>query len=69
MTDGNERGQWPHIDRDGGVHGSGAGAGGGNPGEDYDVDPVSGGGEMLYQGSRSAGSADRPKDKSPGGSA
>ena len=26
------------------VHGSGSGAGGGNPGEDYDDDPAAGGG-------------------------
>jgi hypothetical protein len=44
-----DRGQRPHIDRDGTVHGSGAGAGGGNPGEDYDDDPVGGGGHMPDQ--------------------
>lgn len=33
--------------RTGEVHGSGAGAGGGNPGEDYDSDPAAGDGFPL----------------------
>ncbi|HSX53729.1 MAG TPA: hypothetical protein VLG14_00390 [Sphingomonas sp.] len=40
-----EAGRRASFDPDtGDVHGSGAGAGGGNPGEDYDSDPVAGGG-------------------------
>lgn len=57
-----ERGKRPRIDKDGSVHGSGAGAGGGNPGEDYDDDPVGGGGPSP------AGSSYKP-DKAPGGGA
>lgn len=57
-----ERGKRAHIDKDGTVHGSGAGAGGGNPGEDYDDDPVGGGGSLPSGPSQ-------VRDKAPGGSA
>lgn len=47
-ADGNdppEAGRRPFVDpATGEVHGSGAGAGGGNPGEDFDSDPAAGGG-------------------------
>lgn len=67
MANGNEdRGQRARIDRDGSVHGSGAGAGGGNPGEDYDDDPVGGGGVAPTP---VADPKVRARDKSPGGSA
>lgn len=42
-----ERGRRPFIAENGEVHGSGAGAGGGNPGEDYDDDAISGGGDLT----------------------
>lgn len=42
-----DRGQRPFIAGNGEVHGSGAGAGGGNPGEDYDDDAVAGGGGLT----------------------
>ena len=44
-----DRGKRPSISKNGEVHGSGAGAGGGNPGEDYDDDPVGGGGKIPGQ--------------------
>src|SRR3546814_14762976 len=47
-----DRGRRPHIDRSGEVPGSGAGAGGGNPGADFDDDPMSGGGDQPYLGSQ-----------------
>lgn len=41
-----ERGHRASVDRASGeVHGSGSGAGGGDPREDYDNDPAAGGGE------------------------
>jgi hypothetical protein len=65
MTDKeSERGQRAYVEKDGSVHGSGAGAGGGNPGEDYDDDPVGGGGDM-----KPARPAKGNHDKAPGGSA
>lgn len=43
--DDKDRGEPARFDRrTGEVHGSGSGAGGGNPGEDYDSDPMGGGG-------------------------
>lgn len=48
MSDRTERGKKPAIDPvSGEVHGSGAGAGGGDPGEDYDEDPMGGGGDAV----------------------
>jgi len=44
-----DRGKRPSVSKNGEVHGSGAGAGGGNPGEDYDDDPVGGGGKIPGQ--------------------
>jgi len=61
-----ERGRRPWIDPDGTVHGSGSGAGGGSPGEDYDADPVGGGGHTPYQGTKPIEDADKPKDKFSG---
>jgi len=66
--DENDRGKRAHIDRDGSVHGSGSGAGGGNPGEDYDDDPVGGGG-VLPTGEETSGTGGHQRDKAPGGSA
>ena len=52
------RGVRAHIDADSGAaRGSGSGAGGGNPGEDYDEDPVSGGGDLPETRSRRAADA------------
>ena len=65
-TADSDRGRRPHIDRSGEVHGSGAGAGGGNPGEDYDDDVAAGGGEQPYQGARSMPLQHRSKDKHHG---
>ena len=49
------------------VHGSGSGAGGGNPGEDYDEDPMAGGGSEPAGGPRPAGQGDRrPVDPDEG---
>ena len=42
-----DRGKRPFIADNGEVRGSGAGAGGGNPGEDFDDDPPSGGGDLT----------------------
>ena len=42
----NDRGERAFIGGNGEVHGSGASAGGGNPGEDYDNDGAGGGGEL-----------------------
>jgi hypothetical protein len=42
-----DRGRRPFIADNGEVHGSGSGAGGGNPGEDFDDDPPSGGGNLT----------------------
>lgn len=61
-----DRGRRPHIDRSGEVHGSGAGAGGGNPGEDFDDDPISGGGDQPYYGSKPRAEGERPKDRHQG---
>lgn len=47
-----ERGRRPRIDRDGGVHGSGSGAGGNNPGEDFDDDVMAGSGVDPVGGPR-----------------
>jgi hypothetical protein len=64
-----ERGKRAHIDRDGTVHGSGAGAGGGNPGEDYDDDPVGGGGVLPTGDEKTSATDGHKRDKGPGGSA
>jgi hypothetical protein len=50
------------------VHGSGSGAGGsGNPGEDYDSDPMGGGGAKPAAGPRpEEDAADRPIDADEG---
>lgn len=42
-----DRGKHAFIAGNGEVRGSGSGAGGGNPGEDYDDDPVGGGGDLA----------------------
>ena len=48
-----ERGQPASFDRrTGEVHGAGSGAGGNNPAEDYDDDPISGGGREPVGGPR-----------------
>jgi hypothetical protein len=56
-----ERGKRATFDPDSGeVHGSGSGAGGGgNPGEDYDGDPMGGGGEEPAGAPRPASDGDR----------
>ena len=63
-----ERGRPASFDRrTGEVHGSGAGAGGNNPAEDYDDDPMSGGGREPVGGPRPAkDAADRPIDRDEG---
>ncbi|HEY0414664.1 MAG TPA: hypothetical protein VGD66_16135 [Allosphingosinicella sp.] len=64
-----ERGKRASFDaRSGEVHGSGSDAGGnGNPGEDYDDDPISGGGRHPVGGPRPArDAADRPIDPDEG---
>ncbi|HEY9580473.1 MAG TPA: hypothetical protein VIR65_11510 [Rhizorhapis sp.] len=66
MEEEQDRGRRPHIDRSGEVHGSGAGAGGGNPGEDFDDDPMSGGGDQPYHGSKARAEGERPKDRHQG---
>ena len=49
------------------VHGAGAGAGGNNPAEDYDDDPISGGGREPVGGPRPASNAaDRAIDPDEG---
>ena len=49
------------------VHGSGSGAGGGNPSEDYDGDPMAGGGSEPEGGPRSVDEGvSAPKDKHQG---
>lgn len=60
-----ERGEKASFDRKGGeVHGSGSGAGGGgNPEEDYDSDPMAGGGAEPMTGPRPINEAERrPRD-------
>lgn len=42
-----DRGKRPFIAANGEVRGSGSGAGGGNPGEDFDDDAPSGGGDLT----------------------
>jgi len=61
-----DRGRRPYIAPDGSVHGSGAGAGGGNPGEDFDDDPAAGGGDMPYHGSKPIDQGETPKDRHQG---
>jgi hypothetical protein len=63
-----ERGQPAGFDpRTGEVHGSGAGAGGNNPAEDYDDDPISGGGREPVGGPRPReDAAERPIDLDEG---
>ena len=59
-----ERGRPAGFDpRSGEVTGSGSGAGGGNPGEDFDSDPMAGSGADPAGGPRPAHeAADRPID-------
>lgn len=45
--DKSDRGKRAFIADNGEAHGSGAGAGGGNPGEDFDDDAASGGGNLT----------------------
>lgn len=68
MDSDSERGRPAGFDpKSGEVRGSGSGAGGGNPGEDYDQDPMAGGGSEPAQGPRAAGeSDDRPVDPDEG---
>lgn len=64
-----ERGRRASFDRQSGeVHGSGSGAGGeGNPGEDYDKDPMAGAGAEPLKGPRREGqAAARPIDRDEG---
>lgn len=64
-----ERGQRASFDRKSGeVHGSGSGAGGnGNPAEDYDDDPIAGGGRKPLGGPREIDKAvSRPVDPDEG---
>ncbi|HEX4736989.1 MAG TPA: hypothetical protein VH331_05455 [Allosphingosinicella sp.] len=63
-----ERGQPASFDRKTGeVHGAGSGAGGNNPAEDYDDDPISGGGRDPVGGPRRREDAvDRPIDPDEG---
>ena len=64
-----ERGERAGFDRQSGeVHGSGSGAGGeGNPGEDYDKDPMAGAGAEPLKGPRNASdAARRPIDSDEG---
>ncbi|HEX8644355.1 MAG TPA: hypothetical protein VF702_10640 [Allosphingosinicella sp.] len=64
-----ERGKRATFDRETGeVHGSGSGAGGeGNPGEDYDKDPMAGAGAEPLKGPRPQGeAARRPIDPDEG---
>ena len=64
-----ERGRRASFDRRSGeVHGSGSGAGGeGNPGEDYDKDPMAGAGAEPLKGPRSEQrAAERPIDPDEG---
>lgn len=68
QNDESERGKRAHIDRDGTVHGSGSGAGGGNPGEDYDDDPIGGGGALPTDEKKEAEADGHARDKAPGGS-
>lgn len=67
-----ERGRRASFDpKSGEVHGSGSGAGGGgNPREDYDSDPMGGGGAEPQGGPRTIGKATRkPEDKHQGDAA
>ena len=69
MNDASEsdRGRRPRVDRSGEVHGSGAGAGGGNPGEDHDGDPMAGSGADPLGGPKPLEDAARsPVDKHQG---
>ena len=66
-----ERGRPATFDpQSGEVHGSGSGAGGGNPAEDYDDDPMAGGGGLgdeLPGGARRADQGiERPTDPDEG---
>ena len=63
-----ERGRPASFDpKSGEVHGSGSGAGGGNPGEDYDGDPMAGAGSEPAGGLRPRDeAADRPIDPDEG---
>jgi hypothetical protein len=63
-----ERGRPAGFDPESGeVHGSGSGVGGGNPGEDYDQDPMAGAGAEPPHGPRSKDDpAERPIDPDEG---
>jgi hypothetical protein len=63
-----ERGSHAAVDRaTGEVHGSGAGAGGNNPGEDYDGDSIAGGGVDPVGGPKDIDDAvQRPLDRHQG---
>jgi hypothetical protein len=68
-NDGSERGKPASFDPvSGEVHGSGAGAGAnGNPGEDYEKNPVGGDGADQIGGPRPRSSGiDRPTDREEG---
>ena len=54
-----DRGKRPFIADNGEVRGSGSGAGGGNPGEDFDDDPDAGGGNLTEARDASPGEEDR----------
>ena len=54
-----DRGTRPFIAANGEVRGSGAGAGGGNPGEDFDDDAPAGGGNLTEVRGASVGEEDR----------
>lgn len=54
-----ERGRRAFIAGNGEVRGSGAGAGGGNQREDYDADPVSGGGDLAESPDTNDGQEDQ----------
>lgn len=68
MTTGNdERGKRASIDRSTGeVHGSGMGAGGGNPGEDYDSDIPGGSGSEPVNDAAANSRAKPREDKTQG---
>ena len=54
-----DRGKRPFITGNGEVRGSGSGAGGGNPREDYDDDAVAGGGDLAEAPDASNGTEDQ----------
>lgn len=62
-----EAGHRAHVHPNGEVHGSGSGAGGGNPGEEYDTDeqgtdqPGPTGADPRTKGTPAQGAGDRPR--------